>query len=284
MTPPRITLHEAAERLGVHYMTAYRYVRTGLLPAEREGAQWLIDPIELERLAAQPSPRPRGRARAVAPSRLAGRLVAGDEAGAWAIVESALASGADADEVLVDIVAAAMREIGDGWAAGSLDVSDEHRASVVVQRIVARIGSRFTRRGRKRGTIVLGAPEGEEHAVPCAIISDLLRANRFEVHDLGADTPTASFPIAADHAERLVGVMIGVTTEGREGAAAAAIAALRRAGVTVPLFVGGAAVTDADHARRLGADHWTGGDGRAAVAVVERVLSARPTPTSSSRV
>ena len=32
-----ITLHEAAARLGVHYMTAYRYVRTGRLPAERDG-------------------------------------------------------------------------------------------------------------------------------------------------------------------------------------------------------------------------------------------------------
>jgi hypothetical protein len=75
--------------------------------------------------------------------------------------------------------------------------------------------------------------------------------------------------------------MIGVTTEGNDGAAAAAFAALQRAGVSVPLFVGGAAVTDADHARRLGADHWTGGDGRAAVAIVERVLSAGPGPPLS---
>ena len=193
------------------------------------------------------------------------------------LVESTLASGADADDVLVDVIAAAMRDIGDGWAAGSLDVSDEHRATVVVGRIVGRMGPRFTRRGPKRGMIVLGAPEGEEHAVPCAILADLLRAARFEVHDLGADTPTASFPVAADHAERLVGVMIGVTTAGRDGAAAAAFAALRHAGVTVPLFVGGAAITDADHARRLGADHWTGRDGRTAVTVVERVLhEARP--------
>ena len=75
--------------------------------------------------------------------------------------------------------------------------------------------------------------------------------------------------------------MIGVTTKGREGAAAAAFAALRSAGVTVPLFVGGAAITDADHARRLGADHWTGRDGRTAVTVVERVLYDGPGPPSS---
>ena len=31
MTESRLTLQEAADRLGVHYMTAYRYVRTGRL-------------------------------------------------------------------------------------------------------------------------------------------------------------------------------------------------------------------------------------------------------------
>ena len=38
-----ISLQEAASRLGVHYMTAYRYVRTGRLPARRDGAQWFVD-------------------------------------------------------------------------------------------------------------------------------------------------------------------------------------------------------------------------------------------------
>ena len=42
-----ITLQEAADRLGVHYMTAYRYVRTGRLPAQRSGSQWLVDPKDL---------------------------------------------------------------------------------------------------------------------------------------------------------------------------------------------------------------------------------------------
>jgi excisionase family DNA binding protein len=39
-----ISLRDAAERLGVHYMTAYRDVRTGRLPASRNGVRWRIDP------------------------------------------------------------------------------------------------------------------------------------------------------------------------------------------------------------------------------------------------
>ena len=35
-----LTLHEAAEELGVHYMSAYRYVRLGLLDATKRGGVW----------------------------------------------------------------------------------------------------------------------------------------------------------------------------------------------------------------------------------------------------
>jgi excisionase family DNA binding protein len=38
----QITLREAAKRLNVHYMTAYRYVRTGRLTAHREGGQYQV--------------------------------------------------------------------------------------------------------------------------------------------------------------------------------------------------------------------------------------------------
>jgi len=37
-----ITLHEAAEMLDVHYMTAYRYVRLGLLPAHKAAGTWRV--------------------------------------------------------------------------------------------------------------------------------------------------------------------------------------------------------------------------------------------------
>ena len=52
MTNPNaglVTLHEAAERLGVHYMTAYRRVRMGILPARKIGGTWWIDPADLDR-------------------------------------------------------------------------------------------------------------------------------------------------------------------------------------------------------------------------------------------
>ena len=265
-----ISLREAAERLGVHYMTAYRYVRTGRLAATRDGAQWMVDPADLAALRSPPSPRARGAARAARPATLAARMIAGDEAGAWAVVEGALASGSDPADVHLDLLVPALESVGDGWAAGTISVADEHRAATVAQRLIGRLGPRFARRGRKRGVVVLGAPPGELHSLPTAIVGDLLRGAGFEVLDLGANAPVPSFVATTQGASRLVAVGIVASTTGRDAAVRSVVRALRHAGVTAPVLVGGAAVTGRAHARRLGADDWSGPDGRSAVDAVER--------------
>ena len=43
-----LTLQDAADTLGVHYMTAYRYVRHGLLPARKVGGTWRVTVADLE--------------------------------------------------------------------------------------------------------------------------------------------------------------------------------------------------------------------------------------------
>src|SRR5581483_6701278 len=85
-----------------------------------------------------------------------------------------------------------------------------------------------------------------------------------------------SFAEAAIRANRLVGVLIGVTATGRLEAVRSTVRAVRASGVTAPVLVGGAAVRDADHAMRLGADGWTGPDGRTALAAVERIVGDSP--------
>src|SRR5579862_117910 len=265
-----VALQEAAERLGVHYMTAYRYVRTGRLPAERRGVQWIVDPADLEKMRGPGrAPRGTGRGRAESPAMLAARMVAGDEAGAWVLVEAALASGAEPADVYLNVLVPALQRVGDGWAAGELSVADEHRASAVAQRLIGRLGPRFARRGRKRGTVVVGEPAGELHGLPSAIVSDLLRGAGFTVLDLGANTPAESFVDSCREVDRLVAVVIGATVMGQDRTLRATVRALRKGGVAVPVLVGGAAIEGDDHAGRLGADGWSGRDGRSAVAAVE---------------
>ena len=278
-----ITLQEAAERLGVHYMTAYRYVRTGALPATQSGARWMVDPADIDALrqprstgerdtgkAAAGGRRGTGRARAR--QQMYSRLVAGDEAGCWATVEATLAGGAEPSEVYMEVLIPALKEIGDEWAAGRLSVTAEHRASAVAGRLVGRLGPRFARRGRPRGTVVIGAAPNERHSLPSAILADILRSAGFQVVDLGADTPVESWVEAALVVDRLVAVLVGGTGPGRQADIAAAVAGLRGAGVKVPVLTGGAAVPSEEAARALGADGWTGPDAVAALAKVEETI------------
>jgi excisionase family DNA binding protein len=294
--PTLITLHDAADRLGVHYMTAYRYVRTGRLAAVKDGAQWRVDPADLRALLASqvqdevvgdgPGAHDAhddggrgGRRRRAAEQRrrLEHRLLAGDEAGAWTLLETAMTAGYDPEELHLDLLAPALTSIGDGWAAGRLTVADEHRASSVALRLVGRLGPRFVRRGRKRGTVVLGAAPGDAHGLPVAIAADLLRGHGHAVIDLGADVPAQSFVDAALGAERLVAVGIAATTAGNERAVVDAVAALRAA-VACPVVVGGSATPS----RGVGADRVTA-TGRDLLAAVAELTPTRGRATRPVR-
>jgi hypothetical protein len=59
-------------------------------------------------------------------------------------------------------------------------------------------------------------------------------------------------------------------------AARRAIAAVRRSAPQVPVLLGGAAIVDAAHARRLGADVFTGGRADEVVRAVEAVVADKP--------
>ena len=274
MAPPEtLTLHEAAERLGVHYMTAYRYVRTGQLRARRDGSKWMIDAADLHAPTLEPDPAAPGRrSRVDRATRLRDRMTKGDEAGAWTVVEGALSSGVEPDAVYRDLLVPALEAVGEGWERGEISVTEEHLASVVATRLIGRLGPRFARRGRSRGSVVVGAPSGELHMLPSAMLGDLLRAQGFEPVNLGANTPADSFVEAALGADRLVAVLLGATTS--EGATnlRASIDALRAAEIDVPILVGGRAVVDERSARALGADGWSGRDAAHALVAVENLM------------
>src|SRR4249919_622996 len=267
-----LTLHEVADLLGVHYMTVYRYVRLGLLEASKVVGTWQVTPAALaelrDRSAVVPPSPVRGRRRAPWAERLEHRLVAGDARGSWSVIEAALAAGAELDEVYLDIVAPALRTIGRRWAEGTLDVAVEHRASVITGRLLGRLGPRFNRRGRSRGTVVLGAPAGEHHALPLALLSDVVRGRGWDVSDLGADVPARSFARTAATTQQLRMVGVSISTPESMPAGEETIAALRGALNGVPILAGGHAVVDEAHARAIGADGWAP-HGRAVVALLD---------------
>ncbi len=271
-----LTLQEAADALGVHYMTAYRYVRLGLLPATKAGGTWRVAVADLDefRAGGPMAPQPDGGSRRRAPwaERLEARLLAGDARGAWGVIEAALAAGAELEEIYLDVLAPAMGAIGDRWERGELDISLEHRATGIAMRLIGRLGPRFVRRGRTRGAVVLGAPAGERHALPVALVADLLRQHGWEVSDLGADVPDESFVHAVLNTPDVVAVGISVTTDECLESAGRALAALRASTDGIALVVGGRAVRSDETGRALGAD-LVALDARSFAGLLEQVRS-----------
>jgi excisionase family DNA binding protein len=265
-----LTLQEVAERLGVHYMTAYRYVRTGQLEARRVNGEWRVRAADLDVFAGRPRQgRGRGSPRwSEHVKRLRTSLIGGDEAAAWQVVERALVGGADPEEVYLRMLGPALRQVGDAWEAGELTVEDEHRATAVASRLIGRLGPRFARPGRHRGTVIVGSAPGDQHALPSAMLADVLRGERYSVIDLGGSTPVEAFVSAAARADSLVAIGLSASTGDGLAQAADAIERLRRACPGVALLLGGPAVVDEATALGAGADGWAA-DAAGAVRVIE---------------
>src|SRR5690242_6706789 len=90
---PLVDLRTAADRLGVHYQTAYRWVREGTLPAVKRGTTYDVDERSLARFQAaraEPSPPPAKshvRSWDHQVDRLYPLLITGDELGARGVVD-----------------------------------------------------------------------------------------------------------------------------------------------------------------------------------------------------
>lgn len=249
-----LTVKQAAHRLGVHYMTAYRYVRQGRLPARRRGTTWAIRDRDVEAFATDRLDAAYGPDGVDWSSRLRPSLVAGDERAAWWVVEASLAAGVSPPRCCTEVIGPAVAAVGEAWAAGTASVADQHLASAVAERLVVRLGSRFRPAGQTRGTVVVGAPPGEHHALAPRILANVVRWQRFAVLELGTDVPPEAFVVATGRASRCLAVALSLTRVAHLPAAADVCREVAAAGVAVVL--GGQAVRNPEVAAVAGASHW----------------------------
>lgn len=188
-----IDLFTAAEQLGVHYQTAYRWVRSGELPAVRVRGRYRLDPDDVAAFAErrdEPQPprtrRPRGGFEPLA-ERMFTHLVDGDERAARSAVAKLVEDGVRFTTVMQEVLVPALRRVGAEWHAGRLSIWVEHQASAIVDRIIG--DQHPTPRGRRRGTAMVAALSGDHHALPTAMAAAALREDNWHVHHLGADMP-----------------------------------------------------------------------------------------------
>ena len=130
---------------------------------------------------------------------LAGRLLAAigryDEAAAHSVLDESLAAFG-LEETLRQVVLPVLKEVGDGWKRGELEVGQEHFASNLIRgRLLAL--SRFWSRGTGPLALLACAP-GEMHDITLLAFALVLRSHSWRILFLGADTPIATLARAAE--------------------------------------------------------------------------------------
>ena len=236
---PPVELRAAAAELGVHYQTAYRWVRSGRLPAAMVAGKYLVARSDLEEFA-----RVRTRPTEVsAPSvqRLHGQaermhdaLSSGDDPAARQIARRLVEEGTPVRDLIVEVLGPPLRRIGQSWHDGEISIWVEHRASAIVERILGELTP--TPRGRRRGTVMVAAVSGDLHSLPTAMAAAALRADNWRVEHLGANMPPDELvDFCASHDISVA--VLSVTNSDAEAVAERVATALRAS--ATPVVVGG---------------------------------------------
>ncbi len=231
-------LQEAADLLGVHYQTAYGWVRGGRLPARLVAGGYEVTEADvrafsaLRQLGRKPAEQIQVRDWAAQASKLYRAIASGQETDARRAMER-LAGHVTMTDLCDRVIAPALRRVGDEWEAGRISIAQEHRASAICERLLAAHSGRPA--GRPRGTAIVTTPEGERHGLPALMAAACLRENHWYVHHLAADLPAAEISTLAREVGASLVVLSTATPAGAVAAAAAELmpAAAPRATVLI---------------------------------------------------
>jgi excisionase family DNA binding protein len=241
--PPPVDLRGAAAELGVHYQTAYRWVRSGRLPATVVAGKYSVSRSDLEefarlRVAPTPvsAPSPQRLHRQTTPMHQA--LLRGDDSTARMIARRLVEDGTPIKDLIVHVLSPPLRQIGQSWHDGELSIWVEHRASAIVERIIGELTQ--TPRGRKRGTVMVAAVSGDLHSLPPAMAAAALRDDNWRVEQLGANMPPEELvDFCSTH--HITVAVLSIANSDAEDDLRRAAAGLRDAGI--PVVVGGSGRT-----------------------------------------
>jgi methanogenic corrinoid protein MtbC1 len=135
-------------------------------------------------------------------------LLIGTEDEAERVVREAIDAGTPEAVIGEEVIAHAMRVVGELWERGAITVADEHLATQISTRVLMleREAFRAVRR-RADATVLLLGIEGEQHILGLQMAASILKHAGYDVVMLGGDVPLAVLPTAIDrHRPAVVGM------------------------------------------------------------------------------
>jgi methanogenic corrinoid protein MtbC1/DNA-binding CsgD family transcriptional regulator len=164
-------------------------------------------------------------------------LAAGDLWSALGVIDEALERRIPATEIHTKVIEPAMARASHPPAESPLSVAEEHLATQITYRALARLAEPLrTDTPPSREQVLLAAVEGERHGIGLQMAADVLGGAGFRVLLLGADVPTTSL-VAAVAARRPA--VTGLACNWATPALVDAVAALDEAALDTRLFLGG---------------------------------------------
>ena len=176
--------------------------------------------------------------------RLANYIIQGTKEGLVPDIELKRAEGLKALEIINGPLMAGMSEVGRLFNNNELIVAEVLQSAEAMKAAVVHLEQFMERvEDAERGKIILATVKGDVHDIGKNLVDIILTNNGYKVINLGIKVPPADLIAACrEHGPDAIGLS-GLLVKSAQQMAITA-ADLREAGITVPMLVGGAALSD----------------------------------------
>jgi 5-methyltetrahydrofolate--homocysteine methyltransferase len=170
-------------------------------------------------------------------------LLKGNKAEVETLVDKALASGLPAARILNEGLIVGMERLGVMFKNNEVFIPEVLVASRAMQAGLAKLEPHLVReKVAPRGVVVIGTVKGDLHDIGKNLVAMMLKGSGYKVVDLGTDVSPEKFAEAAKASgATVVGLSALLTTTMVH--MKAIIDALRQTGLSLPVVVGGAPLT-----------------------------------------
>ena len=202
---------------------------------------------------------------------LAETVIRGDQNTAVEITKSALDEGTAAESVLKEGLIAGMDVIGDRFKKNEVYIPEVLIAARAMKSAMEILEPELVKAGVKPiGKFLIGTTQGDLHDIGKNLVAMMLKGAGFEVIDLGVDiSPEKFVEQTKATGTHLVGMSALLTTT--MPAMEKTVKALKNAGVSAKVMIGGAPVTQG-YADKIGADGYAA-DAASAVNVAKNLVA-----------
>ena len=197
-------------------------------------------------------------------------IIKGKRKDVAALVQADIDGGVNVEDVLMESMIPAMREIGDRFTRNEVYVPEMLIAARAMQAGLDLVEPLLADTGHEPlGKVAIGTVKGDLHDIGKNLVAMMVKGAGYEVIDLGVDCDVAKFQEAVDHGVQVIMLSALLTTTipyMKE-----VVDHFKAQGASVKILIGGAPITQ-EYADEIGADGYSS-DANQAVTAVEEALA-----------